>query len=532
MSDETMTVGVAEAEKQLLAVPDSTDLEELQAVKVYEQKNEHLSQYFEEVSASELYRFIFPPETLERKGDKSYRASNPIFSYCLRKIKDVSGKDKPVFRNEIVFRDTFEQALAVTAGNQMALCSMISFSGRRKTARNGYECHGFIIDLDGVGMNQLVRFWDCVDHNGAIPQPTFVANSGHGLHIYYVFEHPVPLYPQVVDHLQQLKRGLTELVWNRETSTYPPKERQYQGIFQCFRMVGSSTKLGVGSDKGKYIIRAWETGSRVTISYLNRFVDDKYKCPESPDYSAWAWAKDHHTLAECQRLWPDWYQKRIVDKQAAGQYKCNTGLYNWWLRKIQEPRAARDGNRYHCISMLYVYAVKCGIDKSVVDADAEALLGPFNILTEHADNRFTLSDIKSASKFYDPKFAKITRKEISRRTGIQIPVCRRNGRNRAVHMTVMSAVRDALHPAGAWRNRDGAPKKQQIVEAWRVAHPDGKKIDCQKETGLSRPTVLKWWDSCAEALAAAEERRRLEAETERYMKSYYNLNYNNRTDNL
>ena len=99
-------------------------------------------------------------------------------------------------------------------------------------------------------------------------------------------------------------------------------------------------------------------------------------------------------------------------------------------------------------------------------------------------------------------------------------------------MTVMSAVRDALHPAGAWRNRDGAPKKQQIVEAWRVAHPDGKKIDCQKETGLSRPTVLKWWDSCAEALAAAEERRRLEAETERYMKSYYNLNYNNRTDNL
>ena len=27
-----------------------------------------------------------------------------------------------------------------------------------------------------------------------------------------------------------------------------------------------------------------------------------------------------------------------------------------------------------------------------------------------------------------------------------------------------------------------------------MKNPNGKKIDCEKETGISRPTVLKWWN--------------------------------------
>lgn len=29
---------------------------------------------------------------------------------------------------------------------------------------------------------------------------------------------------------------------------------------------------------------------------------------------------------------------------------------------------------------------------------------------------------------------------------------------------------------------------------WRLTHPDGRKIDCERETGLSRHTVLKHWE--------------------------------------
>ena len=58
----------------------------------------------------------------------------------------------------------------------------------------------------------------------------------------------------------------------------------------------------------------------------------------------------------------------------------------------------------------------------------------------------------------------------------------------------MNAIRDIEHPDGTWRNKDGRPDKAKIVKDWRNAHPDGKKIECERETGLSRHTILKWWD--------------------------------------
>ncbi len=41
---------------------------------------------------------------------------------------------------------------------------------------------------------------------------------------------------------------------------------------------------------------------------------------------------------------------------------------------------------------------------------------------------------------------------------------------------------------------EGRPDKAKIVEEWRKAHPEGKKIDCERELKLSRHTVIKWWN--------------------------------------
>ncbi|MFQ5082134.1 replication protein, partial [Clostridioides difficile] len=34
---------------------------------------------------------------------------------------------------------------------------------------------------------------------------------------------------------------------------------------------------------------------------------------------------------------------------------------------------------------------------------------------------------------------------------------------------------------------------EQTVREWQESHPAGKKADCIRETGLSKPTVYKWW---------------------------------------
>ena len=71
---------------------------------------------------------------------------------------------------------------------------------------------------------------------------------------------------------------------------------------------------------------------------------------------------------------------------------------------------------------------------------------------------------------------------------------KRNGRKQAVHLKIMNSTRDILYPDGSWRKGNGRPTAQAKVIEWRLHHPDGRKIDCERETGLSRPTVLKWWE--------------------------------------
>jgi hypothetical protein len=56
------------------------------------------------------------------------------------------------------------------------------------------------------------------------------------------------------------------------------------------------------------------------------------------------------------------------------------------------------------------------------------------------------------------------------------------------------AIQDIMYPDGEWRNKDGRPKKAEAIREWREAHPNGKKIDCHKETGISRPTIDRWWN--------------------------------------
>ncbi len=41
---------------------------------------------------------------------------------------------------------------------------------------------------------------------------------------------------------------------------------------------------------------------------------------------------------------------------------------------------------------------------------------------------------------------------------------------------------------------NGRKPKKDIVQKWRLEHPEGKKADCIRDTGLTKPTVYKWWN--------------------------------------
>lgn len=455
--------------------------------KDYKAKQNILGNCFSAVSPREFYEDIFPPEGIEARGMPEDHLPNPIIAYTGYK------GDKKFMANEIIFRD-FE-GLAKADKNDFAICSMCSYSGRKRTAKNAYKLHGITIDLDGVGENELHVILLGVEVQ-KLPAPTYVVNSGHGLHLYYVFENPVPLYPKLVDYLQRLKVGLTYAVWTRETSYYKPKDRQFQGIYQGFRMPGSCSKIGKGKARTKYLVTAYRWWRKVSIEYLNQFVEEKYRMPVMPDYSSYEWSYDDHlTLQQAREKYPEWYEKRIVRGEKPGRWVCNRALYYWWLKRIQEPDAARDGNRYNCIATLFIYGVKCEIGKDYVMADALELVPVFDALTINPDNAFTEDDVVAASKFYDQSYVYYSINAIEARTGIKMKRRKKGVLSRAEVLEIARTYQNIKNRrlGGNWRNIAGAPLKKSIVLDWRKTHPIGTPKQCIQETGLSKNTVYKWW---------------------------------------
>lgn len=456
---------------------------------LYKLKNDELKAMFTQVTPYEFYRDVFPAGSLGVHGDLSVRKPNLIYTMTVRKDAD-DEKAKVYARNTIVFDDL--EGLQGAAGAEFAVTSPVSYRGRNRTAANAYHLWGFCIDLDGVGMDQMHDLLYQIQ-NDVLPTPTYLINSGHGFHVYYLLEKPIPLYKHLHRPLNDLKHGLTRIVWNAYTSNIEPEKRQFQGIFQGFRMPGSQSKLGK-----RYPVVAFKTGEKTTIETLNRYVDDQYHMTDADGYRM--------PLEEAKVKYPEWYQKRVVEGDRsrkkwdiAGKVHGDNpyALYEWWIAQMR--KGAFDGNRYNCIATLITYAIKCDIDKEKVLTDALELVPWLNSLTEHEKNEFTEQDVYDAFTYFDDAYANYSIKAIEARTKIPIERNKRNGRRQADHVRLMNFVREELNGNKNWRNKKGRPKgsgtAQQRVAAYRAEHPEASVTEIAKALRISRPTVYKWWDS-------------------------------------
>lgn len=145
---------------------------------------------------------------------------------------------------------------------------------------------------------------------------------------------------------------------------------------------------------------------------------------------------------------------------------------------------------------LCAYGLKCGIPEKQIRQDAYGFLERLDSLTEDEDNHFTREDVKDALKALkaDNKLLSTmaSREWIEKQTKVPIPPNKRNGRKQAIHVKYMNNQRAFKVEMGECTN-GGRPEKSKIVEEWRKAHPDGRKVDCQRDTGLDPKTIRKWW---------------------------------------
>lgn len=415
---------------------------------------------------------------------------NPIVFY--QEVVDGQKKN----RHRIILKDD-DASLLFISGRKFAIMSPITYVGRNNTQENARYLYAMAFDLDGVSLRKHHKMFDLVKR-GMMPMPNLIVNSGHGYHLYYLLEDPVPLHPVIVPLLNRLKHGMTNILWNMGTSEL--EDRQYQSILQSFRLPGTLTKFGKR-------IRAFVCPGvdRYTLEDLNKYL---YTYKLSPEELSSCTGKAKYnpkgvTLSEAERMWPEWYFSRVVQKKRIGRkWHVNRAVYDWWHNTLlSADDEIKVHHRYWCILTLVIYAVKCDIPRDEVLADALALVPKMDSYTDTEDNRFTEDDVHDAMLAYDENYNKWPIKTIEDTTLFRIERNRRNGRKQDVHLKGARALQTAWDPEGNWRNKYGrrkvtvlSSKEAEAIASWRKDNPDSKnKSLCARETGLHRNTVSKWW---------------------------------------
>ena len=346
---------------------------------------------------------------------------------------------------------------------------------------NGYysdgtckDMYALVVDVDRVKPKTL----DIIINNGNlgehIPMPTYITNSGSGLHLYYVFQKKVPYYPKNRKILKEMYRTLCGITKQRIAA-----KTDWHSVVQPFRLPGSQTKLG-------QVVTGYRCGDKWNVRDLAKrlgvdaeeldMVERTLMSQE--EYKTWKAKK----IASGEHRKP----KRVYKLQEG-----NEGFYQYCLQRCFVDTV--EGRRYMSMVALSVVAYKVGIEKDRLESDLQDLLLQYN----HIGSVITQKEAQKAMRAYNARALKCSSATLEKWFGWEfkrIQKQKSRGRTQSEHLKMARFVRDEINgKKDIWRNKEGAPTKEQVVKEWRMAHPDGTPKECIAETGLSKNTVYKWW---------------------------------------
>ena len=456
---------------------------------MYQEVVSILEARYEEVSGYDFYREIFPEPARSDELHQDFSHPHAIF-LCYDEEKGYKIRHP-------LYRDTWEQDyMDLVERKENCVCGGLVYRQRRNLLKNAQRMNALIFDLDGVGdheiRNLLHRFTLDAGTLRSLPVPTFLVASGTGVHLYYVLDEPVDLFPNIKLQLKSMKHDLTFKIWEYK-ATSRIESIQYQSINQGFRMAGSM------NEKHGVELRAFRTGGRISIEQLNKYVID----PKNRVDLQQRFRPSKMTLEEAKESYPEWYQRVVVEgnkKQKkwdiAGKVNGEDpfALYHWWMRQVNQ---VKGGHRYFFMMCLAIYAAKCDVPKAKLKEDLQAVYTVLQRI-EHT-NPMKKEDIKSALDAYSKEYYNFTLNDIEKLSEIRIERNKRNGRKQKDHIKLMNFVRDEINGNKDWRKGNGRPKGSGTaatkVAAYRAEHPEASVTEVARALQISRPTVYKWWDA-------------------------------------
>lgn len=495
-------------------------------IREFKEKNEILRRELIEIGAYDFLDLVFPgldTYMVIASGDGTAEEHGTYMEMHADELVDYQGSRNDVF---------------------VTPCSFIKGYYSKATCRNIYA---FIIDVDEVEPSVIERVLKNKTLGHVIPMPTIVVNSGSGVHFYYVLETPVPFFKKNRASLGNIYKHLFGIVRKNIAA-----KADWHSMIQPFRVPGSLTKLKqmatgfVGNDKWNIYSLAKRVGAEFDGDLIQLDIIDQKeynrqqnkqrtgeKCPKCGNDLVFRKNDFGKEFIGCMGYPNCGYMTTlegevIKKRKSRTRKKINRGFYEYCLDNVW--KKTTQGRRYLAMVGLVIVAYKTGIEKAVVEEDLNKLVEHYNEIGA----TFRMREVKKALRAYNQKailtsaetledyfgwefkrkgewkkgerdafyqkeqeriykFTNERRKQlvdagaidedgviISRRKYALFQAREKRDRNQAEYGTV-------------WDDNRGRKSKEIIVNEWQKQHPNGKKVECIKETGLSKPTVYKWW---------------------------------------
>jgi len=330
-----------------------------------------------------------------------------------------------------------------------------------------------IDDLDAVDVDYVMR--RIADKK--IPRPTWVVNSGGGIHLYYVYAEAVTGEFWRYQPLLEIKRKITALI-KQEVVEAGKGKIDMLAVIQGHRVPGSLTKKN-------QIVLAMEGGPRWSIraiadiagipwpdSYTADPLPTPTKKPRQPKRSKITDEVSAVTVPRGELVYMPRPNPRFFES-------CRCRL---WTERRHVAR------RQNALFALAIVGYKCGLSRAEVLAETTQLAELFNAYRVQ-DGRDALNIREESVKWmngYNPKYVRCTAARLAEFFGWDwspTPV-KRNGRKQAAHLKIARATRNARISVD----------KAAAVQQYRAANPDASQRQCRRDTKMSRDTIAKYWN--------------------------------------
>lgn len=409
----------------------------------YREKNESLEEFGREVNAWSFYEDVFGTLSITTP------AIDRMFNRCVR---------MPLY-------DLIDYSM----GQAELFVSTCTYFKDYYNAKGLMDVYAFVIDLDSCwsgGLDAVLRNgWQNNTKGNYFLPPTYIVNSGTGLHLYFVLERPVPAFSKQMLEIKNLYR---KMAMHQSMRPFVGARPEVHWVGQTFRIPGSLSKKGM-------VVRAFK------MDFGRKYDIQELAAAYGVDYQ-FRYRGEHEDYPEQEQK-----KERPSGTKKKGWY-TNRAFFDYCVRQV--PDKTHQGHRYMTMCALSAIAFKCHVPKWELKETLTGFLPDWNKGKVGAD-RVEHWEVNAAMKMYNERAYEMRREVIEEYFGWEFKPIKRNGRKRAEHIKLMNFVRDEINGNVEWRYKQ--PSAEQKVKEWLQQNPNGKKADCIRETGLSKPTVYKWW---------------------------------------